>query len=199
MIDPSHDGAAVALHLENLLKRRSGPAPVTVILGTSRRAGNTARLVEAAFRDLPARIVDLSDYDIAPYDYGHRHHTDDFLDIARAAARSEAIVFATPVYWYAMSAQLKTFFDRLSDLTRAEKALGRSFAGKTAFLIASSSSNALPEGFETPFAETARYFGMEWGGALHARLADGPLPPAAEAEAASFAQRIAQSLKARAA
>ncbi len=201
MTDPFHDGSQALTHLENLLKRRSEnpPAAVTVLLGSSRRAGNTARLVEAAFRDAPARIVDLSGYDIAPYDYGNRHSTDDFLPIARAMAKSEAIVFATPVYWYAMSAQLKTFFDRLSDLTRVEKTLGRSLAGKTVFLIATSSSDALPDGFETPFAETARYFDMTWGGAFHARLADGPLPPEVEAEAARFAQRIAESLKARAA
>ncbi|MEE2690700.1 MAG: flavodoxin family protein [Pseudomonadota bacterium] len=202
MSEQFHDGSHLAEHLERLLKRRArAVAPVTVILGSSRRAGNTARLVDAVFRGEPAaRIVDLSGYDIAPYDYGHRHGTDDFLPLARDMAESDVVVFATPVYWYAMSAQMKTFFDRLSDLTRMDKPLGRSLAGKTMFLLATSSSPSLPDGFETPFAETARYFGMTWGGALHAEMRDdGPLPPEAEARAARFADLIGRSLSAKAA
>ena len=40
---------------------------------------------------------------------------DDFLGVAEAMVDAEAILFATPVYWYSMSGRLKRFFDRLTD------------------------------------------------------------------------------------
>lgn len=139
-----------------------------VILGTSRPDGNTRMLVDAAFPAGAARIIDLADLVIAPYDYRNGSSADDFLAVARRMAEAPAIVFATPVYWYAMSAHMKTFVDRLTDLTKWEKPLGRSLGGKIAFLLATSASGAAPAGFEAVFAETARYFSMRWGGMLHA-------------------------------
>ena len=41
---------------------------------------------------------------------------DEFLKIIQAMIESDVIVFATPVYWYAMSGSMKIFFDRFSDL-----------------------------------------------------------------------------------
>jgi len=80
-------------------------------------------------------------------------------------ARADVIVFASPVYWYSMSAQMKTFFDRLTDLTGGDlKPVGKSLAGKTMFVIAAGGSPATPDSFVRPFADTAGYFNMRWGG-----------------------------------
>lgn len=80
----------------------------------------------------------------------------------------EQIIFATPVYWYAMSAQLKTFFDRLSDLLKIRKPLGRQLrGGKKMFSITCSSDSEEHEGFTMAFKKTAAYLGMEYGGHLH--------------------------------
>ena len=80
---------------------------------------------------------------------------------------SQVIVFATPVYWYAMSAPLKIFFDRLTDMTENLKALGKSLAGKPVWIIATGTEEILPEGFEVPFARTAEYFGMIYRGCAY--------------------------------
>jgi len=166
-------------------------AGILVILGTSRRRGNTRMLVDAVFENSAARIIDLADHLVGPYDYDNRHETDDFLALAQEMAAAEAIVFATPIYWYAMSAQLKTFFDRLSDLTDIHKQIGRRLAGKPLFAIATSSGDGLPPGFETPFAETAGYFNMGWGGLLHGFFReDHVLTDAVKAKAADFARQI---------
>lgn len=167
-------------------------APALILLGSSRRRGNTRALVDAVLAEgLAARLVDLSDCRINPYDYNNRHEADDFLPLARAMTRAEAIVFATPVYWYAMSAQMKTFFDRLSDLTGAHKPLGKALAGKTAFALATSSSPEPPAAFEPVFADTAGYFDMHWGGLLHARMDDDRrLAPETQEAARLFAARI---------
>ncbi len=98
---------------------------IAVILGTSKSDGNTRNLVES-FVDLSgAKLFDLSEFDISFYDYEHENRNDDFLPIVHELVGFDHIVFASPVYWYSMSAQLKVFFDRLSDLITIEKGLGR--------------------------------------------------------------------------
>ena len=144
-----------------------------VIVGSSRRNGATMALARAMFAGAAdAEIVFLGDHLIHPYSYDHVHAGDDFLPLARRMAAADTIVFATPVYWYTMSAQMKTFFDRLTDLTEIEKPLGRALAGKRAFLISTTGPSGLPESFALPFRETAGYFDMEWGGHYHGNAED---------------------------
>jgi len=105
-------------------------------------------------------------------------------------ARADVIVFASPVYWYSMSAQMKTFFDRLTDLTGGDlKPVGKSLAGKPVFTIATGGSPSAPDSFVRPFADTAGYFNMRWGGLLYAQGA-GELPPETIQAAKNFAGRI---------
>jgi len=104
---------------------------VAVILGTSRGDGNTRKLVDefSVFSD--AKVFDLADYDISFYDYEHHNQGDDFLPLMRELVAFDHIVYATPLYWYSMSAQLKVFFDRISDLLTIDKDLGRQLKGKS--------------------------------------------------------------------
>ncbi len=74
------------------------------------------------------------------------------------------IILATPVYWYSMSGYMKVFFDRLTDVVSSQKQLGRQLKGKRVGLLAISNSDALPEGFEIPFSNTAKYLGMNYLG-----------------------------------
>jgi multimeric flavodoxin WrbA len=185
------DGGELAEVLRRIFERpRSEVAPSEIlgVLGTSNNDGNTAALTHAVFAPLPnAGLVNLNKLAIAPYDYQNRHDKDDFLPLAEKLAAAKTIVFASPVYWYAMSAQMKTFFDRLTGLTRTHKDLGRALAGKSAFLIATGGSPAPPASFEPPFSETARYFNMRWGGMLYQ-----PDAKAVDAGVAKeFANRIA--------
>lgn len=160
------------------------------ILGTSRSQGNTRLTLEAVLQGR-APVIDLNGHSITPYDYTHQNSGDGFLGLARQLVKADTVVLATPVYWYSMSAQLKTFLDRLTDLTRVHKALGRALKGKSLFLVASSSSPELPPGFVAPFELSAEYFGMRWGGAFHAYFeSDLVLSPEAEAQARAFGQVI---------
>jgi multimeric flavodoxin WrbA len=135
-----------------------------VILGTSRSDGDTRRAVDAAFGSL-ADSLDLNDYDVSVYDYNHANQNDGFASIMVKVLAADPLIFATPVYWYAMSAQMKTFFDRLSDLINVEKTKGRAMAGKCAWLIVTGVEESLPDGFEVPFARTCEYFDMRYLGA----------------------------------
>ena len=81
-------------------------------------------------------LIDLNDFDISYYDYDHKNRQDDFLPLMKKLIeRYKTLVFATPVYWYTMSAVMKTFFDRISDLLTIEKDLGRQLRGKNMVLI----------------------------------------------------------------
>jgi len=147
---------------------------ILAILGSSRSDGETARLLHETLMHLPgADFHDLGALAIGPYSYDHAHAGDDFLPLAQKMTKARAIVFASPVYWYSMSAQMKAFFDRLTDLTDAPwKPVGKSLAGRTMFLVGTGGSDAAPSSFIQPFEDTAGYFDMTWGGALYRPGAD---------------------------
>jgi putative NADPH-quinone reductase len=138
-----------------------------VILGSARPDGETRRAIDLAFAPKAIDLVVLPDFAIGGYDYQHINAQDDFAAIAHRMAETDHVIFATPVYWYAMSAPLKIFFDRLTDMTENLKGLGKSLAGRRVWVIATGVESALPEGFEVPFARTADYFGMRYRGAAY--------------------------------
>lgn len=157
------------------------------ILGSSRGDGNTRCVLDAVLGGRAVEILDLHEHPVTPYDYEHRNAADPFLDFAARMATAERLVFATPVYWYSMSAQLKLFFDRLSDLVTTRKELGRALAGRRVLAVATSTAEELPSGFEVPFQRTCEYFGMHWDGCFHGRfLADGQPAPGVMEQARRF-------------
>ena len=163
------------------------------ILGSSRGDGHTARLVREVWRHIEeAEIVDLAALSIGPYDYAYGNRDDDFLPVAQKMVHASRIIFASPLYWYSMSGQMKIFFDRLTDLTDPPlKPLGKALAGKAMFAIGAGGSPTAPDSFTRPFADTAGYFNMEWGGLLYARGTD-TLSPATQTRAKAFAETIAR-------
>jgi multimeric flavodoxin WrbA len=167
----------------------ASPKPL-VILGSARPDGETRRAVEIAFPH-NADLVVLAHHHIGGYDYAHTNGGDDFQIAMEAMLAHDRIVFATPVYWYAMSALLKIFFDRLTDLTENYKAQGKSLKGKQAWVIASGTEEILPEGFEVPFRRTCDYFGMIYRGAAYLYTGtDTVLRAHSESEMAKFGAAI---------
>ena len=166
---------------------------VPVILGSSRPNGHTRALVESAFDKGRKEIIDLATLKMSPYDYEHANKEDAFLPLMERLDKYPIWVLATPVYWYSMSAQMKIFFDRLSDLMAIRKDLGRGLAGKTIFVMVTSSGPDLPEGFEVPFARTCDYFDMNFAGLFHTTGAEyKKLPVEDVSRARQFAQNIMQ-------
>jgi len=164
-----------------------GCAPVLVLLGSSRSQGNTRMLVDAAFPEACRTLVDLRIRSFSDYDYAHANRDDDFAELADALVTHNCIVLATPVHWYSMSATMKRFVDRLSDLVTIRKPLGRALAGRHLFVATTSTDPELPAGFEQTFRSTAEYLDMTWGGCLHICFEqDLKLPP----DAASAARRF---------
>ena len=140
-----------------------------VILGSSRSDGNTRRVIDELItikKDID--IIDLNNFEIGYFDYEFKNKDDDFLGLIKSVLEYDTIVFATPIYWYTMSAQLKTFLDRISDLLKGEnKPIGRQLRGKNMAVLSCASDDTILDGFVMPFEETASYLGMHYKGHAH--------------------------------
>lgn len=139
-----------------------------VILASARKNSDTALFVDTVFKDMRVDKIDLLDYKITTFDYSSAYpHYDEFKAVVDCILKHRIVVFATPVYWYAMSGLLKVFFDRFTDLVTVDKKTGRLLEGKSTFLIAVGADKEMPEGFEVPFQLTSNYLNLSYGGAIY--------------------------------
>jgi len=162
-----------------------------VIFGSSREDGNTAKVVDQLFLNAPHDFVNLSDHPFPPYRYGEEEIPKIFIQIVEAMAEADQVVFATPVYWYSMSAQMKNFFDNFSYLVRRRKDLGRALAGKKTYLVVTGGEEALPEGYEIPFQRSSNYLDMDYQGAFFVPfVGEDPAEDFSEAAAAFAAEHF---------
>jgi multimeric flavodoxin WrbA len=162
-----------------------------VILASSRNRGNTRLLADwlAAGRSFP--IIDLSSKSISYYDYGHANAGDDFIPLIETLSAKSLWILATPVYWYTVSAQLKTFMDRLTDLLETHKELGRTLRGRSVALLVSGTESQLLEGFESPVRLTCNYLGMNYLGACYGQFeGDGVPNPSVRAAVEAFGSKL---------
>jgi multimeric flavodoxin WrbA len=170
------------------------PAMLSTIalLSSSRRFGNTGRLIDRIALALSIEVVDLAGLRISPYDYDHDNRHDDFEPLMRRALAHDQIVFATPIYWYAVSPAMKIFLDRLSDFLELPDLLseGRRLRGKNAYVVCTSASDEPSGEFMGAYLETFRYLGMHFRGVLHVNCQEGALPEAHDAAAVAFAGRV---------
>ncbi len=99
---------------------------ILVLTGSPRKNGNTRMLADAFVEGateggLDVRVIHVAGLNIAPCQgCGHclKHEgvciqKDDMAQIMPHLYSARTIVFATPVYYFAMSAQLKTALDRM--------------------------------------------------------------------------------------
>ncbi len=139
-----------------------------IILGSSRRDGETKKVIDELVAMTRWDVIDLNDYNFSYYDYNHNNIDDDYIKLMRKVLDYDLLIFATPVYWYAMSGIMKVFFDRITDLLDIEKELGRKLRTKSMAVLSCSLGNHLDDQFWLPFRETAVYLGMKYVGDLHA-------------------------------
>lgn len=98
---------------------------VTVLMGSPFTDGATARLTEAFIRGAREAGHDVKRYDVceldispctreyfAKLDAGEDPDTDDMREILASVLETDVVVFASPLYYYGISAQLKTVMDR---------------------------------------------------------------------------------------
>lgn len=155
-----------------------------IIQGSSRSVGDTSTIVNYLANKHQFDVIDLSTKSIGHYDYEYKNADDDFMPtITNIINNYDTIIFATPVYWYAMSGIMKAFFDRISDLIRD---LGRQLRGKNMAMISTSNSDDLVNGFNTPFEASANYLGMTYLGDIHTWIENEIIPETVKTKINSF-------------
>ncbi|MFX0100977.1 MAG: flavodoxin family protein [Candidatus Hodarchaeota archaeon] len=101
-----------------------GIQKILVVLGSPRKNGNTTILANQAIEgakeaDAEVENVRLQGLNIAPCNAcdacrksGHCTIDDDMIPLYDKIEKADAILLASPVYWFNMSAQMKLFIDR---------------------------------------------------------------------------------------
>lgn len=163
-----------------------------VIMGSSRSDGETAKMVKELIKHTGSDVIDLRDKSISYFDYDHKNLNDDFLGTMEQIVQVPNLIFATPVYWFTMSAIMKTFFDRFSDLLHQRKDLGYKLKEKNMYLVTNSSTAILTRHFETPFIDTAKYMSMHYNGTVHGYFPQGEMPEEVKVNIERFAQKVKQ-------
>lgn len=117
---------------------------VLIISSSPRKGGNSEKLVEAfvkgaAERGNAAETIYLREKSFsfckgcfACLKFGHCVIADDAVEIAKKMHDADVLVFATPVYYYSVSGQLKTMLDRANPLYDTDYAFTKVYLLATA-------------------------------------------------------------------
>ena len=109
---------------------------IVVITGSPRKTGNSFAMTDAFIKAAEAKNHTVTRFDAAMKNVGGCHacetcyktgkacsFDDDFNTIAPAILEADAVVFATPVYWYSIPAQIKGVIDKMFSFCVAGKML----------------------------------------------------------------------------
>lgn len=93
---------------------------------------------------------------------------DDMADIIAKLQNADALIFATPIYYYEMSGQLKTFLDRCNPLYPQENNFKDVYLITSAFDSSDSAANATISGLKGWIScfEQSRFSGSLIGGGI---------------------------------
>jgi multimeric flavodoxin WrbA len=162
------------------------------LFSSSRRHGNTGQLMDRIALELGCEVVDLAALRMSAFDYEHRNRDDDFEPLMSRVLTHKQIIFATPIYWYAVSPAMKVFLDRISDYLDLPDLLpmGRRLRGKSVYVVCTSISDEPSVAFTDAWRDTADYLGMRFGGLVHVNCQDGYRPSIHDREAVTFASLV---------
>lgn len=164
-----------------------------IIFGSSDSNGKTRQLVDELLQGTDWDFVDLNTKTIGYFDYEFKNQGDDFIPLMRNIVDNyDVIIFATPVYWYTMSGIMKVFFDRISDLLKIQKPIGRQLREMEMAVVCSGADTNLVDGFYMPFRESAKYLGMTYIGDYYGNLEDNSIIDIKES-IDNFRQQISES------
>ena len=144
---------------------------IVVITGSPRRNGNTFAMAEAFVQAARARGHQITRFDAALENVGGCRacetcfktgkacsFDDAFNTVAPAILEADAVVFAMPVYWYSIPAQIKGVIDRMYSFVVG----GKDIAGKECAVIACCEEEDLSvlDGVRIPLERSAAL--MKW-------------------------------------
>lgn len=144
---------------------------IVVITGSPRKRGNSSAMADAFIQAAEAKGHSVTRFDAALKKVGGCRacetcfktgkacsFDDDFNTVAPAILEADAVVFAAPVYWYSIPAQIKGVIDRLYSFVVG----GKDIAGKECAVIACCEEDDLSvmDGVRIPLERSAAL--MKW-------------------------------------
>jgi multimeric flavodoxin WrbA len=163
------------------------PKKILILNGSPKKNGNTAMLVDwfckgAASKGAEIEIVRtaflkykttgcISCRACQKSDKYECSINDEAKPVLAKMADVDVIVFATPLYFFSMSAQIKLIFDRMFSLYKWDNDAGTMetpLKGKTLVLLGSAFEEMGLDALEKPFALTAQYSDMKFESLLAA-------------------------------
>lgn len=151
---------------------------VVVVTGSPRKGGNTELLAEALIKGIKdagnaVDVISVRDESIhscigCNYCYSNEEHNcvfkDDMTKIYKKLASADVIVWATPIYFYGVSSQLKQLIDRLHNPIR------ETFKVKKLGLLAvcADDKEFVFDSVKIMYRDAIRYFSLNDGGIVTA-------------------------------
>ena len=148
---------------------------IVILAGSVRKGGNTQMLAEAfakgAKQENEVEILSVTDYKVNPCigcnscfqrEGNTCFQQDDMQKIYPKLAEADVIVAASPVYFFAISAQLKAVIDRLHTPMRN----GFKVKKLALLLAAASSKPTVFDSIKMQYQQILDYFNLEDGGTL---------------------------------
>lgn len=143
---------------------------ITILMGSPNKKGSTRILVDKFVKGADeaghiCNVIDVCDADINPctgcvacgYE-GPCVHKDDNSVIREELLDSDMVVFATPLYYYGMSAQLKTLVDRFCAYNSS---LNRKHLKSALLTVAWNSDDWTFDALEAHYKTLVRYINLE--------------------------------------
>ena len=162
-----------------------------ILQGSSRSDGNTNKIVSFIKERTGFDSIDLLSKNISAFDYDKKNENDDYAPLMEDLVKHyDLIVFATPIYWYAMSGIMKNFFDRLVDVLKDEKKAGEKLKGMSMAMVSCGSGAEIKDGFTMPFVESANYLGMHYLGDIHTWLEDDEITMQMQKDLTAFSEML---------
>ncbi len=155
---------------------------IVIIKGSPRRRGNSSTLANSLIRGAEENCVQVEEFflqnlDIKPCNACNACIKqpekkciidDDMQKIYEALRSADALVIASPTYWFNISAQTKLFIDRLYGLVEPDKNIMRS--KKIGIILTYGDSNEISSGAIhaiNSYKDMFRYIGSEIAGIVH--------------------------------
>jgi multimeric flavodoxin WrbA len=154
---------------------------ILVVLGSPKKDGNTAALVEWFAQGARSKGAQVEVINAAALKHKAAGCTscrvcqkikkyecvidDEVSPVLSKMVKADVIVMATPLYFFSASAQLKVVFDRMFCLYKWDNeadTMATPLKGKAFILLASAYEDVGLDALEKPFALTADYTGMKF-------------------------------------
>lgn len=142
---------------------------VLIINGSHRNDGSTKILVDK-FKEESKDKVDLKEYDLSDvsidfFNYESKYSKEDYFDLIKnEMLNTDMIVFSSPIYWYCMSAKLKSFFDRFNSMFATGEI--KQLENKKVVVLFTYGAQEFDDCFVKPFELMADYMKMDFVGSF---------------------------------